>query len=140
VRFEREIDGLPVFDGDVVVGVDASNAVILVSASDVPTRVQGRSRISPKTAIRAARAAIPDLEIRDEPRAARGWRALVSVVRPVWRVDLVATRPPGDFRSYVDAETGKVLLRVDLRMSSSTGIAAPPLDLDKPAAKVSRDK
>jgi Zn-dependent metalloprotease len=115
VRFERRIDGLPLFDGDVVVGVGAKNAIILVNGSDVPAQVKGRARISRKTAIRAAKAAIPGLENSDTARTERGWYAAGQVIRPVWRVDLTAARPPGDWRSYVDAETGKVLLRVDLR-------------------------
>ncbi len=115
VAFERRIDGRPVFDADVVVGVDAAGAVILVNASDVPTRVSGKAVISRTTAVRAAKAAIPDLESADPATAARGWRAAVGVIRPVWRVDFVAMRPPGDWRTYVDAETGKVLLRIDRR-------------------------
>ncbi len=115
VRFERRIDGLPLFDGDLVVGVDARNAVILVNGTDVPTAVKGRARISRKAAIRAAVAAIPGLETTDTPRAERGWRAAGEAIRPVWRVDFTAARPAGDWRSYVDAESGRVLLRVDLR-------------------------
>ena len=41
--------------------------------------------------------------------------------RPVWRVDVIATKPSGAFRCYVDAETGKVLLRTDLRASTPRG-------------------
>jgi len=125
VRFERRIDGLPVFDADIVVGVGAENAVILVNTSDVPTRIEGRPRISRTAAVRAAKAAIPDLETRDTPRATRGWHAFVQVIRPVWRVDFVAVRPPGDFRSYVDAATGKVLLRVDLRTNAASSGVVP---------------
>jgi hypothetical protein len=115
VRFERRIDGRPLFDGDVVVGVNARNAVTLVSAADVPPRLAGRTRLSREAAVEAARRAIPGLETSDVPRAERGWRAAGRAVRPVWRVDLTASRPPGDWRSYVDAETGRVLLRVNLR-------------------------
>src|SRR5229473_3489254 len=89
VRFERRIGGWPVFDGDVVVGVDAKNAVILVNPGEVV-------------------------------RAARGWRGFGQVLRPVWRVDLVTARPPGDWRTYVDAGTGKVLFRADLRTTAAT--------------------
>ncbi len=115
VRFERCIDGLPLFDGDVVVGMDGKNTVILVNGTDVPAQVQGRARISRKAAIRAAKAGISGLAMSDAPRAERGWRAAGLVIRPVWRVDFTAARPPGDWRTYVDAETGKVLIRVDLR-------------------------
>jgi hypothetical protein len=118
VRFERRIDGLPLFDGDVVVGANAGNAVILVNGADVPAQMKGRARISRKAAIRAAKTAIPGLERSDAPRAERGWRAAGQAIRPVWRVDFIAARPPGDWRTYVDAETGKVLLRVDLRANA----------------------
>ena len=115
VRFERRIDGRPLFDGGVVVAVNEGNAVTLVSAADVPPRLAGRPRLSRQAAVAAAGRAIPGLATPDLPRAERGWRAVGGAVRPVWRVDLAATRPPGDWRSYVDAETGRVLLRVNLR-------------------------
>jgi len=117
VTFERRIDGRPVFDADVVVGVDSTGAVILVNASDVPTRISGKAVISGGAALRAAKAAIPGLEGGGEATVERGWRGWVDVIRPVWRVDFVATRPPGDWRTYVDAQTGKVLLRMDRRAS-----------------------
>ncbi len=136
VRFERRIGGLPLFDGDVVVGVDARNAVILVNGTDVPTRLKGRFRISRKAAIRAARAALPGLVTSDEPRTARGWHAAAQVVRPVWRVELTAARPAGDWRTYVDAETGRVLSRVDLRADAPGPDAAPPRgELGPPAPR-----
>jgi len=119
VRFERHIDGSPVFDGDVVVGLDTTNAVILVNCADVPPRLAGRARISRNAAIRAAKAAMPGLRTSDAPRAERGWRAAGDVIRPVWRVDFAATRPLGDWRTYVDAATGKVLLRTNLRRNSA---------------------
>jgi hypothetical protein len=115
VRFERRIDGLPLFDGDVVLGVDGKNTVSLVNGTDVPAQVQGRARLSRRAAIRAAKAGLPGLETSDSPRAERGWRAAGQVIRPVWRVDFTAARPPGDWRTYVDAGTGRVLMRVDLR-------------------------
>ena len=118
VRFERRIERLPVFDADVVVGVDARSSIILVNAADVPLQVEGRHRKSRSAAVRAAMAG---LETSEAPRAQRGWRASGRTIRPVWRVDSIATRPSGAFRSYVDAETGKVLLRTDLRASKSRG-------------------
>jgi hypothetical protein len=116
VRFERRIEQLPVFDADVVIGLDAKSSVILVNAADVPLQVEGRHRKSRSAAIRAAMAGLVTSEV---PRAQRGWRASGGTIRPVWRVDVIATKPSGAFRSYVDAETGKVLLRTDLRASRS---------------------
>ena len=117
VRLARRVDGAPLYGGDVAVEVDAGRDVTLVSTGDVPGEVQGTPRISRKSAVKAARKAIPGLEAEGEPRAERGWRAAGKAVRPVWRVDIAARKPSGDWRSFVDAETGKVLLRVDLRVS-----------------------
>jgi len=136
VRFERHIDGLPIFDGEVVVGVDAGHAVTLVNGTDVPAQVRGRARLSRKAAIRAAKAVVPGLETSDAPRAERGWRASGQVLRPVWRVDFTARRPSGDWRSYVDAETGIVLLRIDLRADSvNPGIVPKASGLEGSARK-----
>ena len=118
IRFERRIDGLPVFDGDVILALDASNAVILVNTSDVPPKISGQFRISKKSAIGAAQKALKNPKTSAPPRAVRGWKAAGSAVRPVWRVDLAAEQPPGEWRSFVDAETAKVLLRRDLRTTA----------------------
>jgi len=126
VHFERQINGMPVFDGAIAVGLNAANAVIVVNSADVPAAGSGRARVSRKEAIRLAKAAIPKLVTSDVPRAERGWRAAGKTVRPVWRVDFTATRPEGDWRSYVDAETGKVLQRIDLRNSIPQPGIAPP--------------
>jgi hypothetical protein len=119
VRLARRIEGAPLYGGDMAVEVDADRTVVLVSAGDVPAEVEGTPRISRKAAIKAARKAISGLEAAGEPRAERGWRTVGAVVRPVWRVDLAARKPAGDWRTFVDAENGKVLLRVDLRVTGS---------------------
>lgn len=126
VHFERRVDGLPVFDGGIAVGLNAANAVVLVNSADIPATVTGRHRISRSAAIRAAKAAIPRLRTSDEPRAEKGWHAFGRVVRPVWRVEFTASRPQGDWRSYVDAQTGKVLLRLDVRSTAPQPGIAPP--------------
>lgn len=136
VRFERRIDGLPLFDGDVVVGVDGKNAVTMVNGTDVPATVKGRARISRKTAVQAARASLRAQRAPEATRPERGWRATGRVIRPVWRVDLTVAEPAGDWRVYVDAETSKVLLRVDLRATSrNSGIVPERGDLERLAPK-----
>jgi Zn-dependent metalloprotease len=129
VRFQRRIDGFPIFDGDIVVGAKGDATVIVVNTSDVPAKVTGKARVSRAAAIKSAKAAVANLKSSDPAHADRGWRAAGQSVRPVWRVDFVAARPPGDYRSYVDAETGKVLFRVDRRRTNSPGgIRAPNVD------------
>jgi len=131
VRFQRRIDGSPVFDGDIVVGTKDDASVFVVNTSAVPAKVTGKARISRAAAIRSAKAAVPNLKSSDPPRAERGWRAAGEAVRPVWRVDFIASRPPGDFRSYVDAETGRLLFRVDRRRTNSPGgIRAPSAEAE----------
>ncbi len=125
VAFERRIDGLPVFGGDVVVGVDAAGTVIAVNATDLPPRTRGRFELSRADAIEAARAALPGVEARGAPVTARGWYGQRDAIRPVWRVDLTAVKPPGDWRVYVDAETGTALFRMDRRVSAAPEGFAP---------------
>lgn len=115
VRFERRIAGLPVFEGDLIVGVDARAAVILVNTADVPPRVSGRWRLTRKAAVAAAGADLPG-KVTGRARAAQGWRPFGGAIRPVWRVDLATREPAGEWRSDVDADTGKVLFRTDLRV------------------------
>ena len=76
VHFERQINGMPVFDGAIAVGLNAANAVIVVNSADVPAAGSGRARVSRKEAIRLAKAAIPKLVTSDVPRAERGWREI----------------------------------------------------------------
>jgi Zn-dependent metalloprotease len=131
VRFQRRIEGFPVFDADIVVGTKSDSSVIVVNTSAVAAKVTGKARIPRAAAIKSAKAAIPNLKSSDPPHAEQGWRTAGHSVRPVWRVDFVAVRPPGDYRSYVDAETGKVLFRVDRRKTNSPGgIRAPKAELE----------
>lgn len=120
VRFSRRIDALPLFGGDVTVGLDAVGAVVLVNVGDVPPTISGRSRISWRSAVERARAAIPGLQLAGTPTAERGWMAAGKTIRPVWRVDFAASRPAGDWRTFVDADSGRVLLRTNQRVSGAS--------------------
>lgn len=116
VRVERQVDGLPVFGGDLVVGIGKGNSIILVNGADVPPDRSGTFRSSGKAAARKALKAIKGTAGGDEPRTARGWKARGESLRPVWRVDL--TTETGDWRLFVDAETGAVLSRNSLRSTN----------------------
>jgi hypothetical protein len=108
-RFERRIDGHPVFDGDINVGLnDLQDAIISVNSADVPPEASGRMRLSKKSALEKACAP-------DDARAMRGWKAIAASLRPVWRVDAA------DKRTFVDADNGHLLLKVSLR---NTGISS----------------
>jgi hypothetical protein len=114
VHVERQIDGLPIFGGDLVVGTGAGNSVILVNSGDVPPVNTGTFRYSRKAATAKAIKAITGMP--GEQRAVRGWKASGDAVRAVWRVDL--TTEDGDWRLFVDAETGAVLSRNSLRTTN----------------------
>ena len=120
VRLERTIDGLPVFGGDLVVGVDAQSRVFLVNGTDVGPTVSGRHAVGEDAAQSAALASFPGGVRGAGPAVVTsGWQAFGSTVRPVYRVDFIAQEPAGDWRVFVDGETGRALLRDNLRASAS---------------------
>jgi Zn-dependent metalloprotease len=113
VRFERRRRGMPIFDADIVIGVTGTNCVMLVNGSELPANVSGRSRISRRAAVRTAAREAPGNHS-EGARATLGWRASLQTLRPVWRVEFTAEQG-GEWRAFVDADTGKVLLRVSTR-------------------------
>ncbi len=119
VHVGRFIDGLRIFGGDVVVGV-RDGAVFAVNAADVPAAVTGSHAIGPDAAAAAARAAVHGAESDVDPATVvAGWRPILDQVRAVYRVDVVTRKPAGEWRLYVDGETGGVLFRQDLRTYAS---------------------
>jgi Zn-dependent metalloprotease len=120
VRFERTIDGLPVLGGDLVVGVDAQNRVFVVNGGDVAPTVSGHHALGEAAAHTAALSSFADgVRGAGPPSVAVGWRAFGPSVRAVYRVDFVAEEPAGDWRVFVDGETGKALFRENLRYYAS---------------------
>jgi uncharacterized protein (TIGR03382 family) len=116
VRFSRKIDGLPIFGGDLTVGVDASNRVFLVNASGVAPLISGRHAIGESAAGRAALATFPGgVRGAGPARVEAGWHSFGAATRAVYRVDFVARDPAGDWRILVDGESGAPLFRIDLR-------------------------
>src|SRR5262249_38965196 len=107
VRFERRVGGLPVFGGDVVVGVDAQALVFVVHTSEVAQTLTGRHALGQAAAVRSALSSFPGNALGAVPVAvAAGWRSILGTLRAVYRVDLIVERPFGSWRIFVDAETG----------------------------------
>jgi hypothetical protein len=120
VRFERRIQGLPVFGGDLVVGVDAQGRIRAVNAGDVPGAASGSHAIGEQAAVAAALAAFPGGARGAGPaRVTAGWRGLVGQLRAAYQVDFVASDPAGDWRVYVDGATSAPLFRESLRFQAS---------------------
>jgi hypothetical protein len=116
VRLRRTLDGRPVFGGDLVVGVDGENRVFLVNAGDAPAAASGRFAVGPEAAWSAAQAWLrPGERAVGQPVVEAGWRVLGSELRAVYQVDLATSGPGGEWRVVVDGESGRVLLRQDLR-------------------------
>ena len=111
VHVRRSIDGLPIFGGDLVVGV-AQGKVFLVNAADVPADVSGSHAIGPEQAKEAAVAGVPG-GAPGTATATPGWRAHLGAVRAVYQVDFSARA--GTWRSFVDGETGRVLFAFNRR-------------------------
>jgi hypothetical protein len=114
LRFERQLDGDPIFDADLLVGVNAENAVTLVDTAAVPGETSGAFMIGKEEALAASMGQIAELSRNPRPKEARGWRSNGSSLRAVWRVDLVAGTPESVWRTYLDAQTAQIVLRIEL--------------------------
>jgi Zn-dependent metalloprotease len=118
VRFERTVAGLPVFGGDVVVGVDAQSRVFLVNTREVAQTPSGRHALGEAAAVGSVLSSLPGEARGALPVAvAAGWRSVPGLLRAVYRVDLIVEQPSGSWRIFVDAETGRALFRESLRYS-----------------------
>jgi hypothetical protein len=116
VRFRRTVDGLPVFGGNLVVGVDDRARILSVNGTDVPAAISGRRALSVSSAQRVAAGSFPGGAQGTGPMSVTaGWRRSGPTLRAVYRVDFIARKPAGDWRVFVDAETGAILFREDLR-------------------------
>src|SRR5216683_3001698 len=118
IRFERTFQGLPVFGADLVVGVDAQNRIFLVNSGNVAPATWDRHLLGEAQALGAAVSSFAggarDVEA---VSVTAGWKAVAGALHAVYRVDFVARQPAGDWRVFVDAQTGRALFRAPLRSS-----------------------
>lgn len=120
VVFRRLVDGLPVFGGEVAVGLSPDGAVSMVNGSPAPTLVPGGTFRASPAAARAA--ALREGETLAAPVEA-GWLEFGGRLLPAYRLRTVAGAPPGVFHAYVDGESGRLLYRAPLAASAQ---ACPP--------------
>ena len=135
VKFARTIGGMQLFGGDVTVGVDERHRVFLVNAGAGAGIVSGSHQIGEQAAHQAALLAVAGGGAdAGEGTIVAGYRNILGSTRAVYRVDFI--NQAGDWRSFVDGQTGKVLLRQNQRnyvgasAPVSTGSSAPGLVYD----------
>ncbi len=123
VRFGRSIDGLPVFGGDLVVGVDAQGRVFLVNGTDVPAGTAGRFTIGEGGARAAALTSFGSgARAAGEAQVTAGWQPVGASLRAAYQVVLGTEQPAGLWRVAIDAESGALLFREDLRIRASGSV------------------
>jgi Zn-dependent metalloprotease len=114
VKFARTIGGMQLFGGDVTVGVDERHRVFLVNSGSSMGFVSGSHLVGEQAAHKAALAAVKGGGAdAGEGTIVAGYRTFLNSTRAVYRVDFIT--PAGDWRTFVDGETGKVLFRQNLR-------------------------
>jgi len=126
VRFERQLDGDPIFEADIVVGMKG-NAVVSVETAPVPVQTAGSWDLSKSQAEQAAFSSTPEPARLPHVRSKKGWKSDGTSLRAVWCIDLLAGEPVSDWRTYLDGQDGRVLLRYDLR--AATRKPVPKRDL-----------
>ncbi|MEI7704653.1 MAG: hypothetical protein WCK73_08630 [Deltaproteobacteria bacterium] len=116
VHFRRLVGGLPVFGGDLVVGVEGGNRVFLVNTTEVSPITTGSHGLGDDSVVTTALGSFGRTLYGPGPATVeRGYRQFGGELRAVYQVDFMAREPAGDWRVYVDGETGRVLFRTDLR-------------------------
>jgi Zn-dependent metalloprotease len=125
VRFQQEIDGLPVIGGELVVNLDQSNDLLSIGGELEPASdVETRTSVSEGEAAQTARAVVAkkyDL-LPGELLAGPGELSIydnrilggpgIGMPRPVWRFEIVDSGDPPTVRELVliDAQLGNVAL------------------------------
>ncbi len=120
---------IPVFEGDVVVGLDRTDAIIHVSSSYEPelTRVPTQARISVAEAVRLAETAleaeIPEGGPAPELVVVRGGKHAPGL-HLAWQISANLRKPMGDWLVFVDAVSGGVVRSLD--MMKTAGVPCVP--------------
>jgi hypothetical protein len=109
--FQRMVDGLPVFGGQVAVGWRPDGAITVVNGARVlAAEPRGAFRAVAETARAAALAAAPGTP--GESSVEQGWLQYEGALHPAFRVQHAALQPFDSFVSYVDGDAGELLYRV----------------------------
>jgi hypothetical protein len=135
VLFQQQDDGRPVTGAWVRVDVDPSGRVFNVQNDLMPAQARDRSTTR---ATANGTGAISGAEAVERARAATGTNPHAALhsseqvafpvdgrTRPAWKVVLVATELPGEWKVYVDAASGDVLGLVSLLKQAQARVFDP---------------
>ena len=138
IRFQQQIDGVPVRGAQAIVAFNASSEPeSLSSRLDRNLRVRRGWNLSAQDAV--ARVA-GHTHIEGEPKTEKFFVVRRGEAVPVWRVVVRASNPPGVWEYLVSAIDGTVLESQNLRRGQQAlGYAYPRNPLSGPAEKVVLD-
>ncbi len=109
--FQRMVDGLPVFGGQVAVGWRADGAITVVNGARVlAAEPRGAFRVAGEAALATALERAPGVP--GEASVEQGWLQYEGALYPAFRIEHGAVHPLDSFVSYVDAESGELLYQV----------------------------
>jgi hypothetical protein len=111
-RLRPSSGGLPVFGGDSLEVRDETDRLMFTVGDSLRSQA-GAFRVDREGARRAATGVVTGAH--DFWRTDPGWLPVSGTLRAAWRVDVRTSAPSGDWRVFVDAETGRVLLARDRR-------------------------
>ena len=115
VRFQQEIDGVPVFNGQVVVSLGANNQVRGVASNAIANGpADDSASLSSADAVKLATAAVaPGATQRSLPSAELVAYPAGEGSTLAWHVVIPTASPAADWNVVLDASSGRVLARWD---------------------------
>jgi MYXO-CTERM domain-containing protein len=122
--FQRRVNGLPVFGGELGVSWRPDGAITAVSGSQaLATEPAETFSIGASEALLAAIDGSLGPSI-GASSAAQGWFEHQGQLLPTWRITAETALSNGPFHAYVDGATGRLLYRVSLRHDAGPAILA----------------
>jgi Zn-dependent metalloprotease len=134
LTFEQKHQGVPVFEGSVLVGFDPDGSIVHVHNGHVPDLALSTTpTLSPSRAVSVAESmlgtAFPEGHGKTRLVVVRGDKRHPGYYL-AWQVSGVLAQPRGDWHVFVDARTGEVVRWLNLMKSAGSAcIPCNPLDL-----------
>jgi Zn-dependent metalloprotease len=124
VTFEQEYQGVPVFEGSVLVGFDPEGSIIHVQNGHVADlTLPTRPALTASQAMSIAESALGTTLSQDQATArlvvVRGDKGYPGY-HLAWQVSALLRQPRGDWHLFIDARTGKVVRQLNLMKSAGS--------------------